>query len=393
MAAKLRSGRWFFARLILGASVIGLGILIVFNPAESFGLDESLPPIKIGATVALTGKLAFLGKTEAKALEMGIADINSRGGVNGRKLLLFIEDNQGEPKNAVVSVSKLLQVDKVDIIFSAFTHVTQAVKDLVKSAHKFMLYHASAGDIVQSSPLFFRDYGDAEESGVALATHVQGKGFKRLGFMSEIGDFCFLSEKGFLSQYPATVAPFISRQNYNPGETDLRPLLLRLRAEKPDGLVLCTWRDTQLVMKQLKELDMLHIPTFQFHAPFLPSSDSPETRVLLEANATITTWYGIVKGESTPDQEAFIERFTKESGEAPILPDAAFAYDDIGVLAKALASCVQPRDLSLDCLAEKMLVTDYVGLAGPIRFTKNRVSNRPVLLIAVKNGEWNQIER
>jgi len=79
----------------------------------------------------LTGRYAFIGEVERDGLLLGVEEINARGGINGRRLELLAEDNLGDSKTALTSVNKLLTVDQVDVVFSAFMHITQAIKGLM----------------------------------------------------------------------------------------------------------------------------------------------------------------------------------------------------------------------------------------------------------------------
>ena len=54
--------------------------------------------IKIGAVLSVTGPASFLGDPEKKTLEMYVADINAKGGINGQQIKLFIYDDGGDPE-------------------------------------------------------------------------------------------------------------------------------------------------------------------------------------------------------------------------------------------------------------------------------------------------------
>ena len=56
--------------------------------------------IKIGAVLSVTGPASFLGDPEKKTLEMYVADINAKGGVNGQQIKLFVYDDGGDPNQA-----------------------------------------------------------------------------------------------------------------------------------------------------------------------------------------------------------------------------------------------------------------------------------------------------
>ena len=64
-------------------------------------------------------------------MRMVADEINNNGGINGKKLEIIAEDNQGDAKIAVTNTSKLLNIDNVDIVLTGFTHITNAIKSLV----------------------------------------------------------------------------------------------------------------------------------------------------------------------------------------------------------------------------------------------------------------------
>jgi len=109
------------------AALIGFMILI-------FPLTVSAEKIyKIGGIFSVTGPASFLGDPEKKSMEMAVAEINSRGGINGHKLEAVIYDTEGDPSKTVMSVSKLINKDKVlAIIGPSRTPTTLAVVPMVQ---------------------------------------------------------------------------------------------------------------------------------------------------------------------------------------------------------------------------------------------------------------------
>ncbi|NCF10943.1 MAG: ABC transporter substrate-binding protein, partial [Gammaproteobacteria bacterium] len=77
---------------------------------------QAAEPIKIGTFLAVTGPASFLGDPELKTLQMYIDQINSDGGVIGRKVELVHYDSGANPKKAVDFAKRLIQRDKVDVI-------------------------------------------------------------------------------------------------------------------------------------------------------------------------------------------------------------------------------------------------------------------------------------
>ena len=379
-----KSTKW-----IIGAVIVIMVIVVGYSIGTKSPKETG--PIKIGATLALSGKLAFIGEQEANGLKTAVEEINEAGGINGRKIQLVMEDNQGEAKKAVSSVSKLLNVDNVDIILSAFTHITNAVKDAVARSGKVMLYTSTVRDIAESNPLFFRDYYDAGDSGRALAKLVGNSGHKKVAFLSELSDQCLQLEDAFNKESGKYGISVIKKELFNTTEKDIKTPLMKIKESNPEAIVVCAWRHEYILMKQLKELGMIGIQTFHWVAPFLPAADSPEMRKIFEENGAISTWYGVPESSQNERQREFSENYLKRYGVKPRI-DAFYSYDDIYALVGALKRCDRKgkiRDSS--CIDKELLRTDYDGLGGKLRFDENGVSLRDTYAITVKNGQWTEI--
>jgi branched-chain amino acid transport system substrate-binding protein len=74
----------------------------------------------------LTGPLASITAEFTPGLELGVAAVNRRGGVNGHSLQLVVEDTQGSPQGGVASLRKVVQVDGVAAVITGFTNVVGA---------------------------------------------------------------------------------------------------------------------------------------------------------------------------------------------------------------------------------------------------------------------------
>src|ERR1700691_5653777 len=81
---------------------------------------QAADPITIGLGMSLTGKLAQNGKMSMLAMQIWEDDINARGGLLGRPVKLVYYDDQSNPAQVPGIYSKLLDVDKVDLIVSGY---------------------------------------------------------------------------------------------------------------------------------------------------------------------------------------------------------------------------------------------------------------------------------
>src|ERR1700751_3639382 len=90
-------------------------------------------PIKIGMSRPPTGPLGGGGKAALLALRMWVEDVNAKGGLLGRKVELIVYDDQTNPALTPGIYTKLLDVDKVDLLFAPYGTVpTAPIMPLVK---------------------------------------------------------------------------------------------------------------------------------------------------------------------------------------------------------------------------------------------------------------------
>src|SRR5260370_16887955 len=77
-------------------------------------------PLKIGFGMSLTGPLAGNGKAALISMQIWAEDVNAKGGLLGRKVELVYYDDQTNPSTVPGLYSKLLDVDKVDLVVSGY---------------------------------------------------------------------------------------------------------------------------------------------------------------------------------------------------------------------------------------------------------------------------------
>src|SRR5690606_203335 len=99
----------------------GLALPVVVAMAGLFAVPaQAQEPLKIGFSMALTGPLAGAGQGALLAMQSWEDDINKKGGLLGRKVQLVYYDDKSSPAEVPGIYSKLLDVDKVDIIMGPY---------------------------------------------------------------------------------------------------------------------------------------------------------------------------------------------------------------------------------------------------------------------------------
>ena len=105
-------------------------------------MTELTTTIKVGVITDITGPLSFLGTANANVAKMVINDINSKGGLLGRQIDLCLEDSATTDSVAEAKARKLVQQDKVDVIFGGiYSSTRQAIKGpAVVEGRKLYIY-------------------------------------------------------------------------------------------------------------------------------------------------------------------------------------------------------------------------------------------------------------
>jgi branched-chain amino acid transport system substrate-binding protein len=104
------------------ASRVAAAVLVAVFVASSagLGLAQGAKPIRIGFGMALTGGLAGNGKAALLAMQIWKDDVNKKGGLLGRPVELVYYDDQTNPATVPGIYTKLLDVDKVDLVVSGY---------------------------------------------------------------------------------------------------------------------------------------------------------------------------------------------------------------------------------------------------------------------------------
>ena len=116
--------------IIVAVIVVLLGILFYSTKKAPVA---NANPIKIGAIISLSGPAAAFGEHAKNGILLAQDEINKKGGVNGRKVEVIIEDDHTDPKQAVSAYQKLVSIDKVDgIVGLLWDFVAQPVLPLAE---------------------------------------------------------------------------------------------------------------------------------------------------------------------------------------------------------------------------------------------------------------------
>lgn len=121
--------RLFLQRTSLLSGLVALGGgSYLLQPKDGWAAT----PIKVGIATDLTGPIGYAGVPNANIAKLVVEEINASGGLIGRPVQLIIEDTATNEQLAVTRVRKLVQRDKVDVVFGGITSsMRNAIKDTI----------------------------------------------------------------------------------------------------------------------------------------------------------------------------------------------------------------------------------------------------------------------
>jgi branched-chain amino acid transport system substrate-binding protein len=119
---------WRRVRAFLVVAVCALIMPVVAKAAD---------PVRVGLSVALTGGVAPIGKQVLAALQIWRDDVNAKGGLLGRQVELVFYDDQSNPQNVPGLYTKLIEVDKVDLLIGPYaTNMVAPAIPVLMQYHK-----------------------------------------------------------------------------------------------------------------------------------------------------------------------------------------------------------------------------------------------------------------
>ena len=113
-------------------------------------------PARVGLITDQTGALSFMGVANVNLAKMVIDDINVRGGLLGRPVELFVEDSATDDTVAAAKAAKLVQQDRVDVIFGGiYSSTRQAIKGPAVVQGRTLYIYPEQYEGEESDPLIF----------------------------------------------------------------------------------------------------------------------------------------------------------------------------------------------------------------------------------------------
>jgi len=229
-------------------------------PALSSGAFAAAQPIRIGGSASLTGALAGT-KAMVIGYELWRDDINKAGGLLGRPVELVIYDDQSSPSNVPGIYSKLLDVDKVDLLFSPYgANLTTPLMPMIKQRDRMMIgIHTLGVNTTIKSDKFFvaAPFGpDGPNQWLRSYFDLAKKlGLKTMAFVAADSEFTKTSAAGGKKLCEEYGIKVVSEQFYPPTNSDFSSILQNLKAANAEAVFVASYpRDSVGIIRGISEI-------------------------------------------------------------------------------------------------------------------------------------------
>ncbi len=252
-------------KLLLGA--ISLFSLAVPAYAADPGITDN--EITIGMFAPLSGPLIAYGIDPLNAAKMVYDDVNAKGGINGRKIKIVVEDDKCNGNDLVGAIKKLVTVDKVFLLHggSCTAAIAAAQEFVAREKVPFVMLNA-AGDNVVFPPqhyIFGSFQATQRVYGAALAEFaaktLKAKKVAIIVHDDDYGKANLAAAKAATERLGGTV---VAMERIPPSITDVTAPLLNIRAAKPDVIISGAYpAPAVLIAQKYGEFGMNAIPLLQ----------------------------------------------------------------------------------------------------------------------------------
>lgn len=234
------------------------GLIGVVGAMLSLGgsIAGAQTPVRIGASVSMTGQYAELGQTVHRGQQLCVKQANDRGGMLGRKLQLIFQDDRSQAADAVAIYEKLIGQDRVDLIFAPYSSpITEAVANVTEKHRMPMVASGAAATSIfrKGRKYIFMLLSPAEVYLEGLVDLAAKRGLKTVAILYEDTLFPKAIAQGMVEFAKKRGLNAVVFAGYSRKTTDFSELLNKIKAANPDVVAAATYFDDSIaIIRQMK---------------------------------------------------------------------------------------------------------------------------------------------
>ena len=335
-------------------------------------------PITIGFGMALTGGLAPNGKAALLAMQIWESDINAKGGLLGRPVKLVYYDDQSNPSTIPAIYTKLLDVDKVDLVVSGYATnmIAPAMPVIMQHDRTFLSLLGLAVNTEFHYPKYFSftptggpHPKQSFAAGFFATAMAQTPKPQTLAIVGADAEFPHNAMDGARELAKQDGLKIVYDKTYPPTTTDYTPIVRAIQATNPDLVLVCSYPpDTVGMIRAASEVG-LKTKLFGGGMVGLQSTAiKAQLGPLLNGIVDYDFWLPW-SGLASDEAKKFLTEYQAKAGSAGVdalgyyLPP--FAYGYMQVLQQAVEGT---KSLDQDKLADYLRSHTFKTVVGDVKF-------------------------
>lgn len=328
--------------------------------------------IKIGVNQPLTGSVAASGSFVTSGAKIAADEINAKGGINGAKIELVIEDSKSNPTEAANAAEKLIVRDKVPVIMGAWSSTyTLAVMPKLMEYKVPMLVETSSADKITmlGNPYVFRISPTSGMEAVSFTKYFDGLKIHKADFLVVNNDWGRGSAEAFGDMLKKKGATLGRVELMDASAQDMSAQLSRIKGSDADTLFVTTAvEQLTLVLKQIQSLGLKR------QVITTGGSQNPDQLIEQAGSAANGSIHSVIFAPWFPElsqdpamTRRFIAEWKKRSLDPAGMTEGSRGYDGILTIAAAI---VKSGSTDSEKIRDALWTTQLTGLTGKISFTK-----------------------
>jgi branched-chain amino acid transport system substrate-binding protein len=344
--------------------------------------------ILIGHVGSLTGAEASFGLSTDNALKLAIEEVNARGGVKGKRVVLKTLDDQGKPEEAAVAATRLITQDKVTVLIGEVASSRSLAMAPIADANRVPQITPTStnprvtkdGD--KTRPYVFRVCFIDPFQGTVMAKFArENLKLKKVAILRDVGnDYSVGLADYFKKKFEELGGTIVNDQSFKAGDQDFKAQLTTIKGKAPEMIyVPGYYTDVALVARQARELGM-KMP--------LGGGDGWDSAKLYEIaqGALDGSYFSNHYTDENPDPliQNFVKRYKEKFGETPDSM-AALGYDAAQVAFDAMS---RATDLSGPAVRDAIAATKgFPGVGGTITIDADHNAVKSAVVLGIEKNK------
>jgi branched-chain amino acid transport system substrate-binding protein len=362
---------------------------------------QSGEPIKIGFSMALTGGLAPNGKSALLAQKIWEEDVNAKGGLLGRPVKLMYYDDKSSPAEVPAIYTKLLDVDKVELVIGPYAtaQIAPAMPIVMQKKKMFIGLLGLAVNTEFNYPNYFAmipsgpDAKSAFTKGFFDIAMAQGQKPQTVAIVAADQEFSRNAADGARENAKAANLRVVYDRTYPPSTADFAPIVRAIQASNPDIVVVCSYPpDSVGMVRSVNEIGFKPKAIGGAMVGLQATAIKTQLGPLLNGWTNYDFWLPVPKMEFAGVAD-LIKRYQAKAAAEGVDPlgyyMAPWGYAQLQVLQQAVESTKSLDDAKL---GDYIRANTFKTVVGDVKFgAKGEWEKSRVLQVQFQNVKGNDV--